>query len=505
MKFTTFATSPLLLGPASLVTAVSPSVPLDQAIPGGISSIKPQGTKVDQKSDGRLCFTLGTFDSHFGEFAVSLVDEPVDGHLADGFCHNHTTKVVQDSQGNNCVFDNRTSNLHCSAESPKTKFDLNIRQPPAVDYSKTSVRPEMMPCTSLLRAVCLEKVKAQCAWCSQHTTDPECHKATFCPWRLSPKYGLSISPSPSPTTVYDGSRCTGGKPFLPAWHQYLRWCRDHPESDKCPYLPWTLNPKTIHSDNAFNDAIGFIRCNLLGQCQHSDISALTPSKTVQVLQNALEHVCTRYPPTCLFIPPVMEVVLSSTEVIADVSRLATAFVTGHGLEEYSRPALPKSSGTSHAAPARIGHSDSQGSLSVIDNTLRSATLEFICEELCSPLCDHIPSVMGIVDSILKGNADLQELTNAFQYYLARITPADVQTLTEGAEDIYDIFVATPSKLEDLIDAIKIDLGTLGIDGTWRLLRAGLSIYFRLSPSDEHKLFQTLGDVIARFDASSALS
>ncbi|KAJ0296012.1 hypothetical protein COL5a_003018 [Colletotrichum fioriniae] len=201
----------------------------------------------------------------------------------------------------------------------------------------------------------------------------------------------------------------------------------------------------------------------------------------------------------------MEVVLSSMEVIADISRLATAFVTGHGLEDYSRPALPKSSGTSHAAPARIGHSDSQGSLSVIDNTLRSATLEFICEELCSPLCDHIPSVMKIVDSILKGNADLQELTNAFQYYLARITSADVQTLTEGAEDIYDIFVATPSKLEDLIDAIKIDLGTLGVDGTWRLLRAGLSIYFRLSPSEEHKLFQTLGNVVTRFDASSALS
>ncbi|KAK1716391.1 hypothetical protein BDP67DRAFT_487869 [Colletotrichum lupini] len=505
MKFTTIATSPLLLGSASLVTAVSPSVPLDQAIPRGISSINLQGTDVDQKNDGRLCFTLGTFDSHFGEYDVSLVDESVDGHLANGFCYNHATKVVQDSQGNDCVFDDTVSNLRCSAESPKTKFDLTIRQPPAVDYSKTSVRPEMTPCTSLLRAVCLEKVKAQCAWCSHHTTDPECHKATFCPWRLSPKYGLSSSPSPSPTPVYDGSRCTGGKPFLPAWHQYLRWCRDHPESIRCPYLPWTLNPKTIHSDNAFNDAIGFIWCNLLGRCQHSDISAITPPKTVQVIQNALEHVCTRYPPTCPFIPPVMEVVLSSMEVIADVSRLATAFFTGHGLEDYSRPALPKSPETSHGAPARIGHSDSQGSLSVVDNALRSATLEFICEELCSPLCDHIPSVMRIVDSILKGNADLQELTNAFQYYLARITPADVQTLTEGAEDIYDIFVATPSKLEDLIDAVKTDLETLGLDGTWRLLRAGLSIYFRLSPSDEHNLLRTLGDIITRFDASGASS
>ncbi|KAK1722257.1 uncharacterized protein BDZ83DRAFT_754512 [Colletotrichum acutatum] len=193
------------------------------------------------------------------------------------------------------------------------------------------------------------------------------------------------------------------------------------------------------------------------------------------------------------------------EVIADVSRLATAFVTGHGLEDYSRPALPKSSGTSHGENARIGHPDSQGNLTVIDNTLSSAALEFICEELCSPLCDHIPSVMRIVDSILKGNADLQELTNAFQYYLARITPTDVQTLTEGAEDIYDIFVATPSKLEDLIDAIKIDLGTLGVNGTWRLLRAGLSIYFRLSPSDEHNLFRTLGDIITHFDASNASS
>ncbi|KAK1633823.1 hypothetical protein BDP81DRAFT_396567 [Colletotrichum phormii] len=363
MRFTTLATSPLLFGSASLVAAVSPPLPQDAYTPRGVSNIIPQGTKVHQEHEDRTCFILGTFDPDFDEFSVSLVDGIVNGHLTDGFCHNHATGVVKDSKGNNCVFDDRLSGLRCSAESPTTSFNLTIRQPPAVNYPKASA--------------------------------------------------------------------------------------------------------------------------------------------VQAIQNALEHVCTRYPPTCALIPSVMEVVLSSMEVIADVARLYKAILTGQGLEDFNRPALPELSETSHGTSARAGHSNDQGSFAVIDNVLHSAILEFICEELCSPICDHIPSIMRIVDSILKGNADLQELTNAFQYYLARITPADVQTITEGAEDIYDIFATTPSKIEDLVDAIKIDYRTLGLDGTWRLLRAGLSVYFRLSPSDEHKLFQTLGDIISRFDASGA--
>ncbi|KXH56109.1 hypothetical protein CSAL01_07141 [Colletotrichum salicis] len=501
MRFTTLATSPLLFGSASLVAAVSPPIPQDASTPGGVSNILPQGTKAHQEHEDRTCFILGTFDPDFDEFSVSLVDGPVNGHLIDGFCHIHATGVVQDSQGNNCVFDDRLSSLRCSAEFPTTSFNLTIRQPPAVNYPKASVRPQMASCTSLLRTVCLEKVKAQCAWCFHHNTDPDCSQLTFCPWRLSLQH--SIASSPSPTPISDGTRCTGVKPSLPAWHQYLRWCRDHPESDRCPYLPWTLNPKTVHSDNAFNDAIGSIWCQVFGRCHHSDISGLTPPKAVQAIQNALEHVCTRYPPTCALIPSVMEVVLSSMEVIADIARLYKAILTGQGLEDFNRPALPELSETTHGTSARSEHSNDQGSLAVIDNVLHSAILEFICEELCSPICDHIPSIMRIVDSILKGNADLQELTNAFQYYLARMTPADVQTITEGAEDIYDIFATTPSKIEDLVDAIKTDYRTLGLDGTWRLLRAGLSVYFRLSPSDEHKLFQTLGDIISRFDASGA--
>ncbi|OHE91352.1 hypothetical protein CORC01_13329 [Colletotrichum orchidophilum] len=503
MKFTALATSPLLFASASVATAVS--LPVPQAPSNNPQGI-PQGADFHQEHNDCAYFTIGTFDTSFSEFSVSLVDEPVDGHLVNGFCLNRSSGLVQDSQRNNCIFDDKLESLSCSgAVAGTTKFRLGIRQPPTVNYIKRSEAPQMTPCTSLLRNVCLDIVKDQYAWCFHNPADSDCYKFKFCPWRLKmdPEYGLisrdKFNPvSPSITPKCQGNWRAPSNPSLPAWFQYLRWCRDHPESDRCPYLPWFLNPKTVHSDNAFNNAIDFIWCQVLGQCQNSNSSTLTPPKVVQLIQDGLEHFCTRHPPSCVLIPSVMEVVLSSMEVTADVWRLYEAILTGSSLGDFNRPTIPKLPQASHAALAPSEHSNDQGGHAVIKDALQSATLEFICEEICSPLCDYIPSVMTIISSILEGDADLQQLAVAFRQHLTSLTPTDVSALTEGAEDVFDIFATTPSKLGELVNALETDFERIGLHGTWKLLRAGLSVYFNLTPSDETKLFQALGDIIARF-------
>ncbi|KAK2023146.1 hypothetical protein LX32DRAFT_163012 [Colletotrichum zoysiae] len=218
----------------------------------------------------------------------------------------------------------------------------------------------------------------------------------------NPASKLAISQCDSPTT----------ESCLPPWQTALKWCQDHPESNKCPWLPWSLSPQTIESDGGHALRTG-LKWGLNATCLLSPdacssfkvddvmnmLSKMDWRAVVQALQNNLGARCEASPKLCPYVPLTMDYILSAAEEISDFSRLVQAVLAGAEHEKkHGRPAPPRSSGqpiTEHnpkAAPAGI---------------IRwyRRIMDVLCEKKSYPWCPHLPELFEFVEDMFQSQRE----------------------------------------------------------------------------------------------------
>ncbi|TQN69538.1 hypothetical protein CSHISOI_05961 [Colletotrichum shisoi] len=382
MKFNAVSASPLLLASATAARVAVSINPSSTPHPEPLTTFSPNAPPHRPQKD-YCCFTLGSFDPSTGRYPLSLLDGSVGESLVDGsrldqgpFCFNHTTGIVQDTNGAHCIFDEATHKFHCCDNcTGKSNFRLNIHHQQGSAFATILARSD---------------VDAQ----------------------------SSVEPHSCP----------------PPWHRALKWCQQHPNSDRCPWLPWTLSSQTIKSDNghALRFGIGFILDHLCawlpGTCPvTSNIKDVVPKlelrRTIQGFQDILDLACEVADPLCPFIPLVMDSVLSILEALSDISRLGQAVRTYvDANNNIDLRALSRSLRTAHIEIGSAGQSSMENASEMTPEEaiewLRGR-LNAICEKNFPVLCQYVPSVLGFIRKILEStDEDCEALSHATQAMLS---------------------------------------------------------------------------------------
>ncbi|WQF88327.1 hypothetical protein CDEST_13341 [Colletotrichum destructivum] len=382
MKFNAVSASPLLLASATAARVAVAINPSPTPHPEPLTYISQDGPLHRPHKD-YCCFTLGSFDPSTGRYPLSPFDGSVGESLVDGsrlgqgpFCFNHTTGIVQDTNGAHCIFDEASHKFHCCDNcTGKTNFRLNIHH---------------------------QQGSASATIVARNDVDAQC----------------SMEPHSCP----------------PPWHRALKWCQQHPNSDRCPWLPWTLSSHNIKSDNgdALRFGIGFILDQLCGWLPGtcpvtSNIKDVVPRlelrRTIQGFQDILDLACEVADPLCPFIPLVMDAVLSILEALSDISRLgqaARAYVdTNNSID---MRALSRSLRTAHTEIGSAGQSNMENASEMTPEEaiewLRGR-LNAICEKNFPVLCQYVPNVLGFIRKILEStDEDCEALSHAAQAMLS---------------------------------------------------------------------------------------
>ncbi|TKW54269.1 hypothetical protein CTA1_6441 [Colletotrichum tanaceti] len=382
MKLNAVSASPLLLASATaarVAVSINPSSSIPHPVPLTAFS---QDDPLHRPQKDHCCFTLGSFDPSTGRYPLSLLDGSVgeslvdDSRLGQGpFCFNHTTGIVQDTNGAHCIFDEASHKFHCCHNcTGKTNFRLNIHHQQGGAFATIAAQTD---------------VDAQC----------------------------SVEPH----------SC------LPPWHRALKWCQQHPNSDKCPWLPWTLSSQTIKSDNgnALRFGIGYILDALCGLLPDtcpvtSQIKDVVPRlelrRTIQGFQDILGLASEVADPLCPFIPFTMDAVLSILEALSDISRLGQVVRAYVGTNGIDVRALSGSLRTAHIETRSAGRSTMENASKMTPEEaiewLRGR-LNDICEKNFPVLCQYVPNVLGFIRKILEStDEDCEALSHAAQAMLA---------------------------------------------------------------------------------------
>ncbi|KAK1993630.1 hypothetical protein LX36DRAFT_246018 [Colletotrichum falcatum] len=192
---------------------------------------------------------------------------------------------------------------------------------------------------------------------------------------------------------------------LPQWHVTLQWCQDHPDSDRCPWLPWNLAHETFRSDNGDTLRVGLewaldTFCLLFPDACSSFkvedamnvLSNIDLKNTVQALQDSLGARCEASPLLCPYVPLTMEAMLSAMELVSDVTKLVQAVLDGAGHEKLGRRAIqsdqPPAEDTSKAVPVDI------------IEWIRSM-LSDMCENEAYPWCQFVPGLLDFVQDMFQ--------------------------------------------------------------------------------------------------------
>ncbi|KAK1980163.1 hypothetical protein LZ30DRAFT_144767 [Colletotrichum cereale] len=320
---------------------------------------------------------LGTFNISTEEYHVLLLDRSVgegnvNNHvLGQGpFCISHTTGVVQDSSGAYCTFDKTNQGLRCRHDTTgEPSFQLNINRQP--DGTSAAIL-------------------------SQHHVDKQL-------------LGLKAQ------------LFTGTDTCLPPWYEALKWCQDHPGSNKCPWLPWTLEPQTFKSHNAdalragLQWALSFSCLLFPDACSSFKVedamnvlSNINLEVAIQGLQDSLGARCEASPLLCPYVPLTMEAILSAMEVVSDVTRLVHAVLAGAGHKNLGRRApssLVQTAQTDFGVSGQPTTGDvSKPALADIVQWFRSIVYD-ICEKRSPSWCQYVHDLLDFVEDIFTGTEE----------------------------------------------------------------------------------------------------
>ncbi|KAK2058277.1 hypothetical protein LY76DRAFT_63587 [Colletotrichum caudatum] len=218
----------------------------------------------------------------------------------------------------------------------------------------------------------------------------------------NPASKLAIPQCNSPTT----------ESCLPPWQTALKWCQNHRDSDKCPWLPWSLSPQTIESDGGYALRTG-LKWGLNASClmfpdacsslkvedAMNMLSKMDWKVVVQALQNSLGARCEASPRLCPYVPLTMEYILSAAEDLSDFSRLVQAVLAGAEHEKkHGQPAPPRSSGQ-----PTTEHSPKAASADIIQWYRR--IMDALCEKKPFPWCPYLPILFEFVEDMFQSQRE----------------------------------------------------------------------------------------------------
>ncbi|KDN68154.1 hypothetical protein CSUB01_08243 [Colletotrichum sublineola] len=309
------------------------------------------------------CFTIGAFDSSIGGNYVLFLDRC--GPLS----HGHVSDPIM-GQGPFCM--NSSTGVVRDMKGAYCSFDKTIQS---------------------LRC--------------RHNTPGEQH------------FQINIHRQPDGTSISFLSALS----CLSPWHTALKWCQDHPASNRCPWLPWTLHPRTFLSDrgNALRDGLKWalnVSCLLFPEACSSfkvedAINALSNidfKVAVQALQDELGARCepsrSISPSLCPYVPLIMEATLSAMEAVSDATTLVQAVLARVARKKLVQ--LAPSKPVPRAAQADFelsGQSTTKGSSQAdpfdIIHWFRGILYD-MCERKSYPWCQHVPDLLDFVEDMFKG-------------------------------------------------------------------------------------------------------